>query len=427
MSATLRVLFFSAFFAQVLHFHDRAMAQIRHTQTTSLLQSKDLAVLLPQNDPELRLQLNDLGFSENWLMQIAAAFSQTSVGEALTEENRADDWQLVSMRAVPCQSLLNRPHPQENKVCWPEVRFVLQPIVRNVSALARIIPFFADDRAVHVLFHYLPQGEGSAATGDISFPSALAKKLKDSAESGRDLPEYDLRRFELLRQQAVQNLEDHLLQLRTTEQGEVPNSQNYTEIGMRPETSLSVTQKSIFKTKLSQFLKSLYGKGATSQLPKEVTAFSLPAGREPAQIDEWVFLQFVPLNANTLRRQEIKLNSSTDGKNLVNFGLAERVSMGRDADALYIAMDTLEGTQYAQELRKNTIPFRGDAAVNQFRIFDSKIVRVPNTTCASCHKLNANLFDFHNLSYFQELPMTISGRVRQDIKHDLEWLVQNQN
>ena len=100
----------------------------------------------------------------------------------------------------------------------------------------------------------------------------------------------------------------------------------------------------------------------------------------------WVFLQFVPLNANTLRRQEIKLNSSTDGKNLVNFGLAERVSMGRDADALYIAMDTLEGTQYAQELRKNTIPFRGDAAVNQFRIFDSKIVRVPNTTCASCHK-----------------------------------------
>ena len=50
--------------------------------------------------------------------------------------------------------------------------------------------------------------------------------------------------------------------------------------------------------------------------------------------------------------------------------------------------------------------------------------RLPNSGCASCHSLNEFTFDFHNLSYLQEMEMTISDRVVNDVEHDLNWLYQ---
>ena len=46
---------------------------------------------------------------------------------------------------------------------------------------------------------------------------------------------------------------------------------------------------------------------------------------------------------------------------------------------------------------------------------------VPNTSCASCHRLNDLLFDFHSLSGFENNPITISPRVVKDVERDLSW------
>jgi len=46
---------------------------------------------------------------------------------------------------------------------------------------------------------------------------------------------------------------------------------------------------------------------------------------------------------------------------------------------------------------------------------------VPNTSCASCHKLNDLRFDMHNLSSLEDRAMTVSPRVKQDVLADQLW------
>ncbi|MCX6130742.1 MAG: hypothetical protein NTX25_16995, partial [Proteobacteria bacterium] len=63
-----------------------------------------------------------------------------------------------------------------------------------------------------------------------------------------------------------------------------------------------------------------------------------------------------------------------------------------------------------------------DIAEMSPRIQDRQQTLVPNTSCVSCHKLNALRFDFHNFSYLEDRDITISPRVIRDVELDLAWL-----
>ena len=55
------------------------------------------------------------------------------------------------------------------------------------------------------------------------------------------------------------------------------------------------------------------------------------------------------------------------------------------------------------------------------RLNDPYSTLVPHTTCASCHRANGLSFNFHNLSYFEDQPMSVSPRARRDVERDLVW------
>jgi hypothetical protein len=99
--------------------------------------------------------------------------------------------------------------------------------------------------------------------------------------------------------------------------------------------------------------------------------------------------------------------------------------MARDDENIYPAQTAAANGPYASEFAQNMILFVPDIRANRERIADGLKVRVQNTTCASCHKLNKLRFDLHNLSYLQGEPMTVSPRVVRDVAIDMAWLAAN--
>jgi hypothetical protein len=358
--------------------------------------------------------LDKAGFSPSWFSDVSTAFRNTSVGDALDSENLKSDWRVVAVRIVPCQSLLNRPHGLGARVCWPEVRLVLQPIAKNVEAAGRRWPAFADDRAIHVLYHYAAPGQ--------EYPSAQVERLKESAHRMPSAaleasPDWagELAAFEASRDRSVVRLVDSVLALR--DPGVVVSDLDVVEL--RPEYALGATERTAFTGRLMGFLE---GVQRSSALPHEVTAFSLPEGREPVLIDEWVFLRFVASSNGRLVQSPIEVRSVTDGTTLLSTAQSMSVTMARDDDVVYEAMESLVGSAYEEEFKRNMILFIPDIAANRLRIADDGQVRVANTTCGSCHKLGKLRFDLHNLSYLQGETMTISPRVVRDVLRDLRWL-----
>ena len=79
---------------------------------------KDLAILFELfDDPMISAgDLTPVGrtfLPPRWLYNVSQAFKRTDVGDALDQENRYDEWRVVSMRVVPCQPLeYASPRPQ---------------------------------------------------------------------------------------------------------------------------------------------------------------------------------------------------------------------------------------------------------------------------------------------------------------------------
>ena len=55
-------------------------------------------------------------------------------------------------------------------------------------------------------------------------------------------------------------------------------------------------------------------------------------------------------------------------------------------------------------------------------VTDPTKVFVPNTTCATCHRMNGLRFDFHSLSHLEDRDHTVSPRVEADVAHELDWV-----
>ena len=187
---------------------------------------------------------------------------------------------------------------------------------------------------------------------------------------------------------------------------------SWSGIDDRPELFGSANRRATFQGRLL----SLLGKTATPQDLRELTAFSLPAGRNPSGDDSWVFLQFTS-DGSGLRQKSLEVVSRRSGELLLDYGLDQDAGQTRESPAVTEALDA---DPYG-ELHETVVEGSDDVGPIAELIADPAQVFVQNTTCATCHRLNGLRFDFHSLSHFEDRAHTVSPRVVADVARDLAW------
>ena len=146
-----------------------------------------------------------------------------------------------------------------------------------------------------------------------------------------------------------------------------------------------------------------------------MTAFSLPEGRDPAGEDIWVFLGFHGNNGQP-ELENLEVIDRETGELLINIGSSQSVAMSVEDPVVEAAIEA--GNDALAEsliISNEDIDAKGPAMADPYQFL------VPNTSCASCHRLNDLRFDFHSLSGFENNPITISPRVNKDVERDLNW------
>ena len=377
----------------------------------------DLAILLdvldePIIDVNTRDANGDSLFPRGWLNTVQAAFENTEVEDAIQLENRYEDWRLVSARISPCAPIGIRPQDEMDTWCWPIVRLVWQPVIEDFRvSWGTHTDFYADDRAVHALYPVAPRGlngnridghwrevvtEYLAAGND---PDTLPNRMQEGFKAVRDASALALLN-------AVQELRDPSLPLNA-----------YDDLDVRPELApgLDTDEAEQFPTKLTAFLSEF----APWTDLQEMTAFSLPEGRNPAGSDMWVFVGFEGNNGFP-RIKDLNVIGRSSGQELVNMGASQSVAVGVEDVEVQEAI-----ARGNRELEDSLIISEQDIAAIGPDMADPYEFLVPNTSCASCHRLNGLRFDFHSLSGFEDRGITVSPRVNKDVARDLIWTRSN--
>jgi len=375
---------------------------------------KDLALVL-ERGPDRAIRFQNSGttdlFPATWYQQVLNSFRTTVVGDAIERENRWTDWQLVGLRVAPCMPLGLKPSDNVSEHCWPEVRLVWQPIVRAAAPQN----FFADDRAIHATYDVFPS---DALSGDelqrvISLRNRLYQYYRGGQNPNVLLTASEELDFQELRNKVVNRMLGNTLWLRS----QPTANGNYTGHGLRPEYASG--QGLEFRSRLLLWLQA-YTPG---RLIKEVTAFSLPAGRAPARINRWTFIAFDG-QSGQLQPRSIAINSAVDGRTLFNFGTQETATRQQDDFRL---INASFGPAAARELGNSVIFNAVDRNRLLPRLADRQQILVPNTSCASCHRFQTDPNNFHNMSYFVGLPqISLAERTQRDVAWDLNWLTAHQ-
>ncbi|MEI8025010.1 MAG: hypothetical protein WCI18_01560 [Pseudomonadota bacterium] len=362
------------------------------------LKPTDIALVMPKEHVGLDSQTGLL--KESWYNQVKKSFKNTSVGDAVDIENVFSDWQLISVRVVPCSPLGVSPLQQIDLYCWPEIRLVWQPILLQRNPGRE--PNYADDRAIHVLYDIDPSLYLSSA------PAELSVKIKEGISQSLlrgQVPvvsESELKAFYAVRNRVTRLFLEEALALR--------NSSPIDKVEVRSEFQSQSTAKPFLNS-----LKAFLSRHANPKNVKTLTSFSLPEGRDPATVDEWVFLKFSGKDGE-IQPTKISLFSAVTAKPLFDFGFAPRGTMLRDEPSLYDWLDRNPN----DEILKNVMVF-GDRFTHS-QIADRTKILVDNTSCASCHKLQSEKFNFHALSYVGKDDLAVSPRVVQDVNLDLKWI-----
>lgn len=394
--------------------HDLDVSARREALVVANVAEKDLAIAFDLGDEALVRAADLLSSGEALLprahyRQVEEAFNGTAAEDALQNENMYTDWKVVSARIVPCAALGPTPLADTAALCWPEVRLVLQPILYDMLVHARFSPSFADDRAMHVLYD-VPAELGLSAS-DAARAKHLLAKIRAATPSQTFAPLSAAERSEFisLRDRATTRLLEDALTLRDTAQPATA----YKGLGLRPESIEGGTVATRMRTRWLAFLSNY----ARPSRIRDLTAFSLPAGREPAHLDQWVFLAFRGA-ATQLVPVDLTLTSARDGALLFNYGHSLVATMGADDLSPQSALSGPRGAEIRDSVILNTQDITRLAAP----ISDRNERLVPNVACGSCHKLNTLRFDFHNFGYLEDRDLTIAPRVRRDVERDLAWL-----
>ncbi len=361
--------------------------------------ARDIAIILPAAGT-VRIPAVAPYFASKWLDRVEEAFAATAVGNAVAEESARPDWRLVAVRFAPCQPLLPFLTPQNLILCVPELRLVWQPIEPRHNG-----QYFADDRAIHALYDLDPA---------LFLPADAAAEFARLRAGAARLGPADAAAYGRLHRRLVAAFVQELVALRGDTDGRL-----YDGIDERPEF-LSRPVATAFVANLQTLLR----RHALPGLLHEMTAFSLPAGREPSTTDEWVFVAFAPsAGGRDVVGKRITLQSKADGSALFDYGMSARGTMRRDDDSLYDALAGMPGSR-AAVVTSSVLMLANEPEAKKRDIADGRRTHIAHTSCASCHKLNDLLFDFHNLSYLMDHPLTVSPRVTADVAHELEWLKQ---
>ena len=331
------------------------------------------------------------------------SFYPTDVADALASENTFDEWRLVSVRITPCPAMGTFLAQDIDLFCWPTVRLVWQPVVESVQVSWGRPDYYADDRAIHAIYPLNTRDRDGQVMSN-----AVRDDIHSRLESGQvmgDIPEKVLKDFVVQRDNTALWLLDEAYQLRDPY---LPDN-SWEGFDVRPELSHSSEMKRIFEEKLITFL----GKTANKDDLAELTAFSLPEGRSPAHLDTWVFVAFLGNNGRIFPK-DIKVIDRETGDELINIGPSQTASMGREDIKIQEAIE-----QGNYRLEESIIEDLDDANVLRNEISNPSSFFVPNTSCASCHKINDIIFNFHALSHFEDQPVTVSQRVEQDVLRDI--------
>lgn len=360
---------------------------------------QDLAILLPRiQDLRLHGQHTDMRgvplLPKPWVEAAGRAFQATVVEDAFLTESDYDDWHVAAIRIVPCGPLEKIPGPSNADICWPGVRLVWQPTIFNIQIRNRVRPAYSDDRGMHVLYDFLPAEVESEAS-----------KMLASVRAGFDI---DFDRFRQLRDIATEALLDEAYLLRQSETGD------FGTLTYRWEMTKSPGLAKQFMQALVTFV----GTQLSHLHVHSVTAMSLPEGRLPGPIGLWTFIAFEAKNG-ALTQQVIEVVDPDSGDVVGRLELDETVGIA-EGDARLI--EQMDGSRDGLILANQVIAKRSDIDRLRDRITDPRQTLVPNTSCATCHNFNRILFDFHNLSYFEALDITVSPRVERDVSYELDWV-----
>jgi len=373
--------------------------------------AQDLAVLMPMNT-DYPIAADDPTWtgrpllSPTWLDQVSRAFEPTEVGDALEVENHYSDWRVVSARIAPCTPVGAGRAASPDTFCWPQVRVVWQPVLRDFFVRTSYVDAYGEDRAIHTLYRVMPEGQSSSRELD----KVLAHFGAGGSAANLDR---DVRQaFIQDRDAAIVRLLSATAKLRS----EALPRGALDKLGMRWEMTSSVDEEKAFAGRFADFL----GRFAEPEALHELTAFSLPEGREPAHLNAWVFIAFNVYNGQ-LTQRTLEITDRETGKPFLDIGPAETVRTDL-ADPSFEA--ALENPSLRRAVEAAIIFSSDDADADDLgrRIADPDQTLVPNTSCGTCHRLNGLRFDFHSLSYFEDRDMTISPRVLGDLAREKKWV-----
>ena len=342
-------------------------------------------------------------FPYSWYGSVLQGFYPTDVADALTVENTFDEWRMVSIRITPCPAMGHFLAQDIDLYCWPMVRTVWQPVVEDLNVSWGRANYYADDRAIHTLYPLNTRDEQG-----MEISNSVRDEVQSRLEAGQvmsDMPEALIKEFVSQRDQTALWLLDQAYQLRDPY---LPDN-SWEGFEVRPELSETKEMEDIFVNKLISFL----GKTADKDSLAELTAFSLPEGRSPAHTDIWVFLAFATQNGR-LFPKDIKVIDRETGDELINIGPSQTASMG--LEDIKIEDSIANGNK---RLEESVIRDLDDANILRDEISNPSSFFVPNTSCASCHKINDVIFNFHALSHFENQAITVSKRVEQDVLRDI--------
>ena len=305
------------------------------------------------------------------------------------------------MRIVPCAPLGIAVTQDPQELCWPMVRLVWQPVLLDHYVGWTTFSEYADDRAIHALYP-LEARDAQGNIVDAPMKNAIADHLREGGLAD-SIPDDVFEEFSKQRDQTASWLLSSALSLR----GDLSAGQ-WDEYNIRSEWIYDETA-SVFQDRLRSFLSEV----AHPDQLRELTSFSLPFGREPAHLDIWVFLAFSGLDGN-ITPVDLEVFDRETGRLLINMGKTQTVGMASEDE---IILESIE--QGNEVLAEQVVLNTDDPTISKLANPDEFLV--PNTSCASCHKLNDLRFDMHNLSSLEDRAMTVSPRVKQDVLADQLW------
>ena len=368
---------------------------------------QDLTILLDLQDEPMIAADDKFGREAmlplHWLRTVTDLMDQTEA-EGGMDENYYSDWRLVSLRIVPCNPLGIRPDQDIDTYCWPMVRLVWQPVIADHFVGWTTFDYYADDRAIHALYPLAPRDEKGQRT-----TSTARQGIADILGNNQDTSEITDAHREIFLKQRNQTI-DWLLQETYELRSRNLSEGSWSEFTVRSEIFSGEEEQLAFQNRLTQFLMST----TDSEDLSELTAFSLPPGRDPAGLDTWIFLAFEGENGRIRSKEQTIIDRYT-GKELINIGFQQSVGMSNEDPSIEDAI-----AAGAQDLENSVVPFAEDSELID-EVVDPYQFLVPNTSCASCHKANELRFDFHNLSHLEDRDTTVSPRVRADVAREMVW------